>query len=324
MEGIYSDFDWIEQLFEVNNIPDESKVDFISTHLYEIDLKLHKHFLGIIRGKVAWVIYKEAILLRFGNIQNKQFFSDNVKDSSCGLHVIDNVRDLSVNDSHYEVNLEKNECAHKMFDEMSIKKILKQDIIVEYSDASMKELIEVENGLVEDVVVETVKESLEVENEVNDDEKVSDDIKVKTSKRVDSEILVIEVDGFMSDEDTSELLPYKNNRSLVHRQNGFYLLEKYSDKRTTNICKLEMIKPGIEIKRKLGDVDAMNNEGNLGHVKFDIWEWRKRKKPRYTNCKFKSSRSTKDDILKSSPHLVTDLEDKIILRGMDCYGPYWE
>ncbi|GJS38318.1 hypothetical protein Tco_0563361 [Tanacetum coccineum] len=65
-----------------------------SMHLYDIALKWHKQFLAIICGEVDWVIYKEALLLRFGNIKNKQFLSDNVKDSSC---------------------------AHKMFDEMSSK-----------------------------------------------------------------------------------------------------------------------------------------------------------------------------------------------------------
>ncbi|GJX83444.1 hypothetical protein Tco_0332925 [Tanacetum coccineum] len=144
----------------------------------------------------------------------------------------------------------------------------------------------------------------------------------------------------------------------------FYLSEKYSDKRyaegwedenkvlnvfdydsnvdnlstksltyekeTTNICKLEMIKPGMEIKRKLGDVDSINNEGNLGHLKFDVWEWPKRKKPRYTNCKFKSSRwkfdtwkwpNRKKKLTHQLVHLILLMNDKlntIRFKYMEC------
>nr|GEV27033.1 hypothetical protein [Tanacetum cinerariifolium] len=53
--------------------------------------------------------------------------------------------------------------------------------------------------------------------------------------------------------------------------------------RTTSICELEMIKLGMEDQRKLSDVDTTNNEGSLGHLKFDILKWSKRKKPCYTN-----------------------------------------
>ncbi|GJZ52120.1 floral homeotic protein [Tanacetum coccineum] len=157
----------IEQFFEDNNVPDESKVSFISTHLYEIAWEWHKQFLRIIRGEVAWVIYKEALLLRFGN--NKQFLSNDVKDSSCGLHVIDKVGDLLVNNNHCEVNLERSECAHKLFDEMPIKEIHKQDTLAEYCDASVKESIEVEQGLGDDVVVESVKELVDGDNGLIDD-----------------------------------------------------------------------------------------------------------------------------------------------------------
>ncbi|GKA81270.1 ribonuclease H-like domain-containing protein, partial [Tanacetum coccineum] len=157
----------IEQFFEDNNVPDESKVSFISTHLYEIAWEWHKQFLRIIRGEVAWVIYKEALLLRFGN--NKQFLSNDVKDSSCGLHVIDKVGDLLVNNNHCEVNLERSECAHKLFDEMSIKEIHKQYTLAEYCDASVKESIEVEQGLGDDVVVESVKELVDGDNGLIDD-----------------------------------------------------------------------------------------------------------------------------------------------------------
>nr|GEV05558.1 hypothetical protein [Tanacetum cinerariifolium] len=119
-----------EEFFKVNNIPDESKVKFISTHLYDIALKWHNQFLGIMRGQVDWVLYKESALLRFG--QNKKFMSDNVKDSSCGLHVIDKVGDLL----EFFVNKKQEEDFDK----------IKRDIKHE----SVKELVDGSNGLVED------------------------------------------------------------------------------------------------------------------------------------------------------------------------------
>ncbi|GKE11927.1 hypothetical protein Tco_1415478, partial [Tanacetum coccineum] len=73
--------------------------------------------------------------------------------------------------------------AHKMFDEMSSK-----GKGFEVYDAYVKESIEVGNKIVENVVVETAKADVEV---VNDD-KVGDDIKVKTSKSVDSKFMVME------------------------------------------------------------------------------------------------------------------------------------
>nr|GEW07812.1 dephospho-CoA kinase [Tanacetum cinerariifolium] len=121
--------------------------------------------------------------------KNKEFMIDNVKDSSCGLHVIDKVGDLLVNNNHCEVNLGRSECAHKMFDEKSIKEFLKQDIIAEYSDAYVRESIEVGKRIVEYVVVETAKVDVEVGNEVVDDDKMGDD----------SEFLVMEVDRFVTD-----------------------------------------------------------------------------------------------------------------------------
>ncbi|GJZ80981.1 hypothetical protein Tco_0645975 [Tanacetum coccineum] len=168
---------------------------------------------------------QRALLLRFGNIKNKQFLSDNVKDSSCGLHVIGNVSDFLVNDSHYDVNLEKNEGAHKMFDEISSK-----GKGFEVYDAYVKESIEVGNKIVDNVVIETAKAEVEVENEVVDDDKVGDDIKVKTSKSVYSKFMVMEVNIFMTYKNISKLRPHNNNGSLVRRITVFHLLEMYVDK----------------------------------------------------------------------------------------------
>ncbi|GJV31421.1 hypothetical protein Tco_1391821 [Tanacetum coccineum] len=55
-----------------------------------------------------------------------------------------------------------------------------------------------------------------------------EDVIVKNSKNGDSEFLVMEDDGFVSDINISKLL-HKNNGSRVHRQKGFYLLEMYVD-----------------------------------------------------------------------------------------------
>ncbi|GKE52575.1 hypothetical protein Tco_1487731, partial [Tanacetum coccineum] len=128
-----------------------------------------------------------------------KFLSDNVKDSSCGLNVIGNVSDFSVNDSHYDVNLEKNEGSHKMFDKMSSK-----GKGFEVYDVYVKVSIEVGNRIVENVVVETAKADVEVENEVVDDDKVADAIKVKTSKSVDSKFMVMEVDRFVTDKNINQ------------------------------------------------------------------------------------------------------------------------
>nr|GEX65463.1 hypothetical protein [Tanacetum cinerariifolium] len=50
--------------FQVNNIPDESK-------------------------DMAWVIYKDLILKRFGNVQTAKFSCNSVMDSSLTLHLDD-------------------------------------------------------------------------------------------------------------------------------------------------------------------------------------------------------------------------------------------
>nr|GEU33582.1 protein transport protein SEC23-like [Tanacetum cinerariifolium] len=134
-----------------------------------------------------------------GNHQNSHLLSNNVKDSSCGLHVIGNVDDLVINDSHCEVDLRKNECAHKMFDQMS-----RKGEGFKVSDAYVNESIEEENRLVEDVTV-------------------------KTSKSVESEFLVMEVDRFVTNRNRRKLPPHKNNESLVHRIKGFHLLGMYVD-----------------------------------------------------------------------------------------------
>ncbi|GJS18303.1 zinc finger CCCH domain-containing protein 37 isoform X2 [Tanacetum coccineum] len=111
--------------------------------------------------------------------------------------------------------------AHKMFDEMSSK-----GKGFEVYDAYVKESIEVGNKIVENVVVETAKADVEV---VNDD-KVGDDIKVKTSKSVDSKFMVMEVDRFVTDKNISKITPHNDNGSLVRRIKGFYLLGLYVDK----------------------------------------------------------------------------------------------
>nr|GEV74954.1 hypothetical protein [Tanacetum cinerariifolium] len=90
-----------------------------------------------------------------------------------------------------------NDIANEVLDEVS--NLGDEGKGFEVSDAYVKESIEVENILVEDVVVETINESVEVENKVSNDDKVSDDMKVTTSKSVNLEFLVMEVDGFVSD-----------------------------------------------------------------------------------------------------------------------------
>nr|GEY40071.1 hypothetical protein [Tanacetum cinerariifolium] len=162
----------IEQFFKDNNIPDEGKVNLISSNN-------------------SW---RSGL----GDLQRGTFAK------IC----------------HYDVNLEKNEGAHKMFDEMSTK-----GKGFEVYDAYVKEWIEVGNRVLESVVVETAKADVEVENVV-----VDDDIKVKTSKSVDSKFRFMKVDRFVTDKNISKLHPHNNNGSLVRTLKGFHLLGMYVDK----------------------------------------------------------------------------------------------
>ncbi|GJV01606.1 hypothetical protein Tco_1335175 [Tanacetum coccineum] len=71
-------------------------------------------------------------LQRFGNVETAKFSYNGVMNSSLSLN-LDDDEDYVVYGCYQERD-EKDKCAHKMFDEMPIKKILKQDIIAEYSD----------------------------------------------------------------------------------------------------------------------------------------------------------------------------------------------
>ncbi|GKC49357.1 gypsy/ty3 retroelement polyprotein [Tanacetum coccineum] len=55
-----------EQFFKVDNVPAENKVNLISIHLYDLALMWHRQFIGFVREQVAWPLYREAILQRFG------------------------------------------------------------------------------------------------------------------------------------------------------------------------------------------------------------------------------------------------------------------
>ncbi|GJY71076.1 hypothetical protein Tco_0474779 [Tanacetum coccineum] len=61
-----------EQFFRVNDVPDEHKVSLISKHIFNIALLWHELIVKIIGKDVTWLIYKHAILQRFGNVQNMQ------------------------------------------------------------------------------------------------------------------------------------------------------------------------------------------------------------------------------------------------------------
>lgn len=55
-----------DQFYKVDNVADESKVNLISIHLYDIALMWHREFIRIMRYNVTWPMYREAILQRFG------------------------------------------------------------------------------------------------------------------------------------------------------------------------------------------------------------------------------------------------------------------
>ncbi|GKB83693.1 hypothetical protein Tco_0950588, partial [Tanacetum coccineum] len=124
-----------------------------------------------------------------------------------------------------------------------------------------------------------------------------EDVMVKNSKNGDSEFLVMEDDGFVSDINISKLL-HKNNGSRVHRQKGFHLLEMYVDNqryveewededKDLNVfdydCEVNDVFIEVfcakefflnkkqegdfdNIKWKFGDVDVMSQECNLGRL----------------------------------------------------------
>ncbi|GJW59213.1 hypothetical protein Tco_0105944 [Tanacetum coccineum] len=55
-----------EQFFKVDNVPDENKVNLISIHFYDLALMWHRQFVRFMGDQVAWPLYREAILQRFG------------------------------------------------------------------------------------------------------------------------------------------------------------------------------------------------------------------------------------------------------------------
>ncbi|GJU24921.1 hypothetical protein Tco_1163542 [Tanacetum coccineum] len=97
-----------EQFFEIDHVVDPYKVQLASKHLYDTASLWHRQFVKLMGENASWNSYKEAIMLRVGNVD-----------------------DLVINDSYCEVELEKNECAHKMFDEKPIKGTVKHDTIAE-------------------------------------------------------------------------------------------------------------------------------------------------------------------------------------------------
>ncbi|GJT53854.1 putative ribonuclease H-like domain-containing protein [Tanacetum coccineum] len=110
----------------------ELKVSLISNHLFDIVLIWHKKFVSIMGENVTWMIYKDAILRRFGNSidgLNVKFLSNGVKYLSFNL--LDKLEELSVNHSH---NVGKIIGANKMFDEMPIRNNLKQEGVKEASE----------------------------------------------------------------------------------------------------------------------------------------------------------------------------------------------
>nr|GEU95859.1 reverse transcriptase domain-containing protein [Tanacetum cinerariifolium] len=154
-----------------------------------------------------------------------------------------------------------------------------------------RKMIEVETRIVEDVAVETVKELVDMENEVIDDGKVSDDIEVKNRKSGDSEFLVIGDEGFVSDEyvDMRYLEGWEDEDKDLNVFGYDCEVCDFSTKALLGEKEFFVTKKQEEldkINRKLSVINAMNCEGNLGHFKFDIWKWPKRKKIDDTNCKF--------------------------------------
>nr|GEU97143.1 hypothetical protein [Tanacetum cinerariifolium] len=174
---------------------------------------------------ISWNSFKEAIMLRLGNVD-----------------------DLVINDSYCKVELEKNEF------------------------------------------------EVEVENKVVDDDKVDDDIKVKTRKSVDSEFMVMEakrfslmgmyVEGWEDEDKDLNVFDYDCEMYDFSTKALFGKKEFFVNKKQEDLDKIKRV--------KLSDVDAMSHECNLGRLEFGIWKWSRRKKLDDTSWKFTHKRRKVD------------------------------
>lgn len=197
-----------EQFFKVNNIPDENKVNLVSIHLCGIALKWYKQLQSIIRGNLSWVNYKEAILQRFGNVQKRQYSCNSVKSSSFCLNFDDDLEDYVVYDGYYQVKDEKDYSAHKMFDEMPIKKFFKEGV----KEASYM----AENNIGDMVLDEVTKECDKVQEfEFKDSSKVDNGCFVGHDnfvEKVDKNIEISSLDHISLDlvETVRELVEVEN------------------------------------------------------------------------------------------------------------------
>ncbi|GKE19941.1 hypothetical protein Tco_1431453 [Tanacetum coccineum] len=60
-----------EQLFRVDNVPNEQKVPLISIHLTDITLMWHRRFMRLLGSNIMpQLVYRGAIMQRFGNSFN--------------------------------------------------------------------------------------------------------------------------------------------------------------------------------------------------------------------------------------------------------------
>nr|GEY57889.1 hypothetical protein [Tanacetum cinerariifolium] len=88
---------------------------------------------------IAWVIYKDAILKRFGNSfdnSSMEFSSSNSdKDSNLHSRILDKLDDLLANGSHFA---KKNTSAHNMFNEMPNKILIHECSVLEFVKRSME------------------------------------------------------------------------------------------------------------------------------------------------------------------------------------------
>ncbi|GKE95612.1 hypothetical protein Tco_1580467 [Tanacetum coccineum] len=56
-----------EQFFMVDNVPYGQKVSLVSIYLFDIALVWHRQFMRLIGDIVPWLVYRGAIMQRFGN-----------------------------------------------------------------------------------------------------------------------------------------------------------------------------------------------------------------------------------------------------------------
>nr|GEZ09272.1 hypothetical protein [Tanacetum cinerariifolium] len=130
-----------------------------------------------------------------------------------------------------------------------------------------------------------------------------DDMKVNTSENVVSEFMVVKIDKFEGcvNGDERDYDPERNNGSLAEQhkrnvcENSVSICSPYTNTKKAGEG-YQNFTCGRESDKKMGDLSesslivdlevAKINEDSLGHLKFDVWKWPKKRR-KGAKCKVK-------------------------------------